>query len=77
MEINYEPKQNDIKNCTCYYFDNITNNILIDKKSCEIVLIYKMSNKTLIGAKSLHIRFDKVHGFIRNYNGIRYLTLLT
>ena len=25
--------------------------------------------------KPLHIRFDKVHGFIRVYDGTRYLTL--
>ena len=30
---------------------------------------------TLIGAKPLHIRFDKIDGFIRVYDGNRYLVL--
>ena len=32
-----------------------------------------MSYKTLIGAKSLRIRFDKIDGFTRVYNRTRYL----
>ena len=42
MESNNELKEIDIKNCTCYYFDDIMNigafnfnNILLDKKSYE------------------------------------------
>ena len=31
--------------------------------------------KTLIGAKPLGIRFDKIYGFIRIYDGNRYLVL--
>ena len=34
-----------------------------------------MSNKTLIGAKPLCIRFDKIEACIRIYDGNRYLTL--
>ena len=30
---------------------------------------------TLIGSKCLRIRFDKIDGFIRIYDGTRYLTL--
>ena len=30
---------------------------------------------TLIGAKPLRIRFDKVDGFIKDYNGTRYIVL--
>ena len=48
-------------------------NILIDEKSYENILICKISYKTLIGVKSLRIRFNKVDGFIRVYNGTRYL----
>ena len=33
------------------------------------------SFKTLIGAKLLRIKFDKVYGFIRVYDGNRYLVL--
>ena len=39
-------------------------------------MVYKILYKTLIGAKPLHIRFDKVDGFIRVYNGKRYLALI-
>ena len=47
-----------IKNRTCYYFDDILkfedfgfDNILIDQKSNENILIYDISYKTLIGPK--------------------------
>ena len=50
-------------------------NILIDEKSHENILIYDISYKTLIGSKPLRIRFDKIDGFIRIYDGTRYLTL--
>ena len=43
MKSNYELKETDIKNCTCYCLDDIIsindldpNNILLDEKSCEI-----------------------------------------
>ena len=39
-------------------------------------MIYDISYKTLIGPKPLLIRFDKIDGFIRIYDGTRYLTLL-
>ena len=39
-------------------------------------MIYDTSYKTLIGAKLLRIRFDKVDGFIRVFDGTRYLVLL-
>ena len=38
-------------------------------------MIHNISYKTLIGAKPLCIRLDKVHGFIRVYDGTRYLAL--
>ena len=38
-------------------------------------MIYDISYKTLIGSKPLHIRFNKIDGFIRIYDGTRYLTL--
>ena len=62
-----------------YYQDDIIkledfdiDNILIDEKSNENILIYNFSYKTLIGSKPLCIRFDKIDGFIRIYDGIRY-----
>ena len=50
-------------------------NIIIDEKSYENILVYKTSYKTLIEVKPLHIRINKVHGFIRVYDGTRYLVL--
>ena len=77
---NDEFKKVRIKNRTCYYFDDIIkfedfgfSKILIDKKSYENLLVYNISFKTLIGAKPLRIRFDKVDGFIRVYDGNRYV----
>ena len=62
-------KEIDIKNRTCYYFDDIMRagdfnfDVSLDKKSYENsyenIMIYNMSYRTL-GAKSLHIRFDKI-----------------
>ena len=82
MESNGKFKKNDIKNFMCYYFNDIIqfedfdlDNILIDEKSYENILICKISYKTLIGVKSLRIRFNKVDRFIRVYNGTRYLVL--
>ena len=71
MEGNDKLKEIDIRSGT-YYFDNITkfedldlDNILIDAKSYENILVYNISYKNLIGDKPLRIRFDKVDGFIR------------
>ena len=82
MESNDEVKKNYIKNCNCYYFNDIIkfkdydlDNILVDEKSYEKVLVYNISNKTSIGAKPLRIRFDEIDGFIRVYDGTRYLGL--
>ena len=49
--------------------------MLLDEKSYENILIYDISYKTLIGAKPLRIWFSKLDGFIKVYNGTRYLTL--
>ena len=58
-ETNDKLKEIDIKNRTCYYFDNIIKtedfdleNILIDEKSYENILVYNISCKSLIVAKS-------------------------
>ena len=54
-----------------YYFDdNITlKDFHIDNINRKNILIYDISQKTLIGPKPLRIRFDKLDGFIRIYNG--------
>ena len=82
MDSNDELKEIDIKNRTCYYFDVIIkiedfdiNNILIDEKPFENVLVYNISYKSLIGFKPLGIRLDEKDGCISVYAGNRYLVL--
>ena len=82
MESNDELKEIDIKNRTCYYFDDIIkiedfnlDTILTDEKSYKNILVHNISYKTLIDAKPLCIRFDKTDGFIRVYDGTIYLVL--
>ena len=67
-----ELKEIHIKNCTCYYFDDIIkiedfdfDNIIIDEKLYKKLLVYDTSYKTLFGSEQVHIRFDEVRGFIR------------
>ena len=68
MESKDKSKEINIKNCTCYYFDDIIrlwdrdidfSYILLDKKlykeKCENVLIYGISYKTSTGAKRLRL----------------------
>ena len=71
---------NNIKNLTYSYLDDIIktadfafDNILLDEKPYENILVYNISYKTLIGTKLLHIRFDKVDGFIKIFDGTGYL----
>ena len=80
---NNEFKKVPIEKRTCYYFGDITklgdfdlDNILIEEKSHKKILIYNISYQTLIGSKPLHIRFDKMDGFVRIYDETIYLTLL-
>ena len=82
MESNDRLKEIDIKNCTCYYFDDMIkikdfdlDNILIDEKSYENILVYNISFKRLIYSKPLRIGFNKIDGFIKDYDGTRYLVL--
>ena len=82
MESNDKLKEIDIKNRTYYYCNDIIkiegfdlDNILIDEKSYENILVYNISYKILIDSKPLGIRFDKIDGFIRVYDGTRFLVL--
>ena len=47
----------------------------MNKNKYENILIYDISFKTFMGRKSLRIRFNKINGFIKIYEGIRYLIL--
>ena len=80
MDSNDELKEINIRNCTCYYFGDIIkiedfnlNKVLTDENSHEDVFVCNMSYKTLIDARLLHIRFDKIDRFIQVYNQTRYL----
>ena len=64
MESKDKLKESNIKNRTCYYFDDIMrvididfNNILLDEKSYEIILkktlVYDISYKTFMGKKNI------------------------
>ena len=82
MESNDKLKEIDIKNCICYYFDDIIkiedfhlDSILIDEKSYENNLVCIILYKSLIDSKPLRIRFDKTDRFIKVYDGNRYLVL--
>ena len=75
MESNDQLREINTKN-----FDGIIkianfdiNNILIDEKPYRNILVYNISYKSLIDSKPLRIRFDKTDGFIRVYDGTRYL----
>ena len=86
MGSNDELKEIDIKNRACYYFDDIMgllefyfeSNILgkeSSENSHENILIYDIPYKTFMDAKLLSIRFDKLDGFIKIYDGTRYIVV--
>ena len=72
MKSKNEIKEIDIKNRTCYYFDDIiidrdiySVDILLDDFLDENISVYDISYKTSMGPKPLRFRFDKIDGFIR------------
>ena len=88
MESKDKLKETDIKNRTCYYFDNIMrawdmdinidfSGILLDEKlykeKYENILIYNLSYKTSTGAKPLRGRYNEIDGSIKIHNENRYL----
>ena len=82
MDSNDKLKEINIKNDMCYYFDDIIkiadfnlSKILLNERSLENILVYNILYKTLIDAKPLLIRSDKIDGFIRVYDGTGYLVL--
>ena len=65
-------KEVDIKIRTCYYFDDIVNDIvinfndiLLDEKLCKNISVHGIWDKTSTGLKPLRITFNKIDGFIR------------
>ena len=88
MEHKDKLKEIDIRNRTCHYFDDIIRfwdrnidfrDILLAEKLYKEKygnnLIYNISYKTLTGTKQLHIRFDKIDGFTKIHDKVRYLVL--
>ena len=76
MERKDELKEIDIKNRTCYHFDDIITNrdiysvdILLHEKIDDNFSVYDISYKSLMGPKPLEIRFDKIDEFIRILDG--------
>ena len=64
------------------FFDDIIeiqnfdfDNNILDEKWEDNNLMYDVLYKTMIGAKPLDIMFDKVNGFIRDYDEVKYLVL--
>ena len=87
METNSELKEIDIKivhaiismmqlelKTLIYIFD--FDNMLIDKKSQENILVYNILYKSVIDYKPLRYRFEKINEFIKVYDETRYLALL-
>ena len=50
--------------------------ILFDEKKNENNVIYDISYRIFMGSIPLCIMFDEIDGFIKIYDGIRYLVLL-
>ena len=88
MESEDKLNEIDIKNRTCYYFEAVIkfwdrdinfSDILLDKnwykERNENILVYDISYKTSTGARLLRIRLDKIDGFIKIHDKIRYLVL--
>ena len=80
MDSNEKLKETNIKNLACHYFDDIIkfrdlnlDNLSIDEKSYQKILVITFFTIFLMGAKPLRIMFDKIDGCIRVYDGIRYL----
>ena len=65
----------------CDYFDDVmavySGNIFLNKKLYKNILIRGVSYKRFMGLKLLRVCFDKIDGFLKNYDGIRYLVLLS
>ena len=87
MESKDELNEINVKNRTCYHFDDtiraegfeLNNNLLAKKSyknSFENILIFDIAYKTFIGTKPLQSKFDKMDGFVKIYDGFRYLVLL-
>ena len=84
-------KNIDLRNCTCYFFNDIINiknfdlnNIKIDENSYKDILIYYIGYVTIKIVKykkmnsvnPLYLIFIKVNGYFDEINKSKYLTLV-
>ena len=84
-------KDIDIKNHTCYFFDDIINiksfdpnNIKIDERSYKNILIYYIGYVTIKESKyvkfnsvnPLYLIFSKVNGYFEEISKSKYLALV-
>ena len=75
-------KEIDIRNHTCYCFEDIINindlnvDILINRKSNENILIQNVVYKSPYGANRSFIIFENVDRCIKKYDSTKYLALL-
>ena len=67
-----EVKEINIKNRTCYYFEDIVTDrdiysidVLLDEKIYENISVHDIPYKTSTRPKPLRIRFNKIDGFIK------------
>ena len=56
-------------------FSSISLDKKLYKQKNKNIVVYDISYKTPTGAKPLRIRFDKIDGFVKIHNKIRYLVL--
>ena len=80
-------KDTDIKNRTCYlfndiiYIENFANNIRIDEKSYKNIFIYYIGYVTIKKdlkiyiVNPLYLIFEQVNGYFEEINGNKYLML--
>ena len=52
------------------------NSIKIDSKSCKTILVYYIGYVALNSVKPLYLVIRKINGYIEEYNGNKYLTLV-
>ena len=76
MTKNDELIEVDIRNCKCYFFDDMisindfnSENIKKDNKSFKDILIYYTGYETSDGVEPLYVDFNKINEFIEDDNG--------
>ena len=85
MNNNYKLKENDIKNCTYYFFDDMIsvkvlnpNKNKLDEKPHKNIyyVLYYVGYVTPNSVKPLHFITNKINEYIEESNGSKYLTLV-